>query len=200
MRVLTCSSCPWLVQADFVANFAKVKPDSTTHMHRCHKHKMSDSMGRIMKPGPKPWPSLTEASINTCAAAWSWLHELDAHAHDIKYGQLSKVAQCCTILRCKSADKVYASMGNSVWGALAMPLARVEVNKETFWKWQQAPIEFLHLYNLRDWDVLPFVVTRLRGHGLVMKQLGCVAGKITGVPILVSTLRTPRHLSPHQTQ
>ena len=80
-------------------------------------------------------------------------------------------------------------MGNHLWGALVRPVARLEVAGVTHWKFTRAAVEFLHVYDPSNWVVLPFSVTRLADHGLVLRQ----TGGSKGVPLAVHTLRAGFH-------
>ena len=148
-----------------------------------------------MRTGTRPWPALTEDNINRTSAAWNWLHkyaELHEQGIDVKIGsgRLSKLVQPCTIVRRVAEAEVFAAMGNHLWGALGMPLASVDINGQTYWKFKRAPIEFLHTHDPSNWVALAFIVARKQGHGLVLKK----TGSEDGTPLMVNTLRAGFHM------
>ena len=153
------------------------------------------AQGRLMKPGLRSWPANTEDNISRCAAAHSWLHKYaELHEAGVVVGigsaRMSKLVQPLTIVKNVAENRVFAAMGNRLWAAMGMALASIEVNGETYWKFQKAPLEFLHVYDLSNWVSLAFSETRLQGHGLVLQQ----CGHSDGMPLLVSTLRAGFHL------
>ena len=99
------------------------------------------------------------------------------------------LVQPCTIVKRVFDEKVFAAMDNFVWAALAMPLHAVRAGDEVWWKWQNAPLEFLYVYDSADWVVLTYEEVRLPGHGLVMRQT-CSRW---GAPLMVHTLREGHH-------
>ena len=166
-------------------------------MHKCISHELPVEVGQMMNPAPKDtWPKYIEDNIDRSAAAWSWLHKCcelreQGVVVDIGSGRMSKFVQNNTIVRRAGEDQVYAAMGNYLWAALGMPLKRIEVSGKTYWKFQRAPIEFLHVYDPSNWVVLPFVETRLYDHGLVLQQDRRYDDG--GVPLVVNTLREGFH-------
>ena len=132
---------------------------------------------------------------NRTSAAWSWLHKYAELREqglpvNIGSGRLSKLVQPCTIVRRVAEDQVFAAMGNYLWAALGMPLATVDINGQTYWKFKRAALEFLHTRDPSNWVALAFVVARKQGHGLVLKQIGSDGG----TPLMVNTLRAGFHM------
>ena len=194
-----------LVEDHFIREFFSEKTNTPmAWRHKCKKHWLPPECSRLMKPGERPWPALSEDNIDKASAAWSWLHkfyELRAQENPVRVkigdGRFSKFVQPCTIVRHKGEDEVFAAMGNFLWAALGMPLASVEMNGQKYWKFKRAHVKFIHIFDPSSWVALPFVETRLAGHGLVMQQQGTDAG----VPLIVHTLRQGFHMrlgQPHQ--
>jgi hypothetical protein len=179
---------------EFLREFASTSTNKkTAFMHDCVRHKLPTECARMMKPGVRPWPALTEDNLNKAAAAWSWLHkyfELREREVDVSIGsgRLSKLLQPCTIARRISDQAIFATLGNALWAGLGMPLTRFEANGQMHSKFKRAPLQFLHVYDPSDWEVLPFLVIRLRGHGLVMQDRG------GPVPLMLNTLRSRFHM------
>lgn len=100
--------------------------------HNPKTHKLPKDFGRIMKPGARPWPALTEDNLCLNAAAWSWLHRFfQLRAQDVQVsmdsGRFSKLVQPCTIALHIPTSAYYATMGNHLWAGIAMPLEHFQV-------------------------------------------------------------------------
>lgn len=177
-------------EADFYGTPSKQR---TARLHECIKHQMPKELSRIMKPGEKAWPALTEERTNRCAAAWSWLHtymDLRRQGLPIRIGdaRLSKLLLPWTVVRHKPEQAVFASMGNALWGGIGIPLTSVVLAGDKFWKFVRAPVRFLHVHKASDWEVLPYQEQRVRSHGLVLQECG------TPVPLMLNALRTPGNM------
>ena len=183
-----------VTKQEFLQEFATTPTHkNTASMHQCVKHKLPVECSRMMKPGQRPWPALTEDSQNKAAAAWSWLHmyfELRGRGVNVSIGsgRLSKLVQPATIVRRVSDQATFAAFGNALWAWLGMPLVRLEINGQMYSKFQRAPVQFLHVFDVSDWQVLPFLPIRLPGHGLVMEDAG------GPVNLMLHTLREGHHL------
>ena len=178
----------------FLREFASTPTNKkTAAMHDCIRHKLPPECARMMKPGQRPWPALTEDNQNKAAAAWSWLckyFELREQGVNVGIGsgRLSKLIQPCTIVRRLSDQAVFAALGNALWAGLGMPLARFEENGQTYSKFKRAPLQYLHVFDPSDWEVLPFVQTRLPNYGLVMEDVG------GPLHLMLHTLRAGFHM------
>lgn len=125
----------------FVREVERTRLRKTADKHECRKHKLPKKWSRILHPFSKPWPALNEDSIRKSAAAWNWLHRYceergSGLLHNVGIGaaRLSKLMVACIVVRQKSTDLVLASLGNATWGALALPLAKVELADEAYYK------------------------------------------------------------------
>ena len=182
-----------VTKATFLQEFSTTPTKTRTAIkHDCIRHKLGKEVARMMRPGARPWPAHTEDVHNITAAAWSWLQayfELKDRGVQVGIGaaRLSKLLQPCTIVRRKSDQIVFASLGNASWAGLGLPLDRFADNGIQYSKFKKAPVQFLHVYKPADWEVLPFLVTRLIDHGVVMQDFG------PPLPLMQSTLQASNH-------
>ena len=181
-------------KATFLQEFSTTPSNApTSYKHDCIRHKLPKEVARMMRPGLRPWPAHTEDVHNIAAAAWSWLQayfELKDRGVQVGFGaaRLSKLLQPCTIVRRKTDKIVFASLANASWAGLGLPLDRfADCDGIQYSKFKKAPVQFLHVYKPADWEVLPFLVTRLTGHGVVMQDSG------PPLPLMQSTLQASNH-------
>ena len=112
----------------FVAEFKKT-PDGVHWMdHESRRHLLPKEFNRMLRPGFKPWKSLTDDNILQAVASWNWVHEYfrthRGRNDDVGIGgsKMSKLMLPLMIARHKSADVVYASMGNYLFAAIVLVL------------------------------------------------------------------------------
>ena len=159
-----------LVKEEFIKLFEKTSSArKTSNKHNCRCHVLPQCVGRLMKPGLRPWPALTEDNLCGNAAAWSWLHKyfaLRQQGVQVKLGsgRFSKLLQPCTVALHVPTRARYATMGNHLWSGIAMPLACVQVDDKVYSKFQAAPLDFVHTFEPNDWMIQPYLETRLRGY------------------------------------
>ena len=86
------------------------------------KHKLHPSLqervNRILKPGYKPWASITDESLLKATAAWNWLNEFflnkavyDENGVGIGGSKMSRLMLALTVARKISADRVLCNDG-----------------------------------------------------------------------------------------
>lgn len=184
-----------LAKACFIQDFAKRPFIKTTVRHNPQKHKLPTEFGRIMKPGVRPWPALTEDNLCLNAAACSWLHKYfqlreQGVQVSLSSGRYSKLVQPCSIAFHIPTQAHYATMGNHLWAGIAMPLARFQVDRKEYSKFQAKPFDFVHTFEPDDWLIQPYVETRLPHHGLVLEHVGIP------VPLMQHALRSAGNMRP----
>ena len=58
----------------FIREFANTPVKSQAMAHEASRHKLPHEFSRILRPGFRPWPALTDDSILKAVACWNWVH------------------------------------------------------------------------------------------------------------------------------
>ena len=179
-----------LTKDTFVSEFKTTKNVGQSASHESSSHKMPPEFTAMTHP-VKTWRSLTPDSVCKSAASWNWIHDYFAKykATGVSIGQskLSKLLRPLTIVRHVPTDIVYASMGNYLYAALAVRLLCIIQNCTTYYKFVEAPVEFVYVVEHYDWEVINYEAIRYAGHGILMTPVG------KSVPLMIHTLGTPLH-------
>jgi len=146
----------------------------------------------MLRPGAKPWKSLTDDSILQAVAAWNWVHEFfRVHRQTAGIGsyKMSKLMHTLMVVRRISANAVYASMGNHVFAAMGLRLHQFVVDGTAAFKFDAThkECELLYVTDPSDWEAVPFIAARLPGHGVVMQQCA------DALPLMRHALRQEEH-------
>ena len=111
---------------EFCEEYSRTFARSHAANHSCQSHKLPQRCSRILRPGPKPWKSLTDDSILKAVASWNWLHAYFAtyRAAGVGIGgsKMSKLMLGLTVVRQVSSQPVYASMCNFTYAAIGLRL------------------------------------------------------------------------------
>ena len=96
---------------------------------------------------------------------------------------------CLTVVRHKSVNVVYASMGSHEFAAIGVKLHRFEVDNVPHFEFHSSckQCEFLYVTDPLDWEVIPFVAMRLPRHGIVLQKCA------NAVPLMQHALRQELH-------
>ncbi len=165
-------------KATFTADFRSTPPRSSlAAKHKSSKHKLPKEWSQVLHPR-KTWPTLSEATNQRMAAAWSWLDKFllgrgVSLPNDTRIGfaLFSKLVLPGTIVR--KGGVCFASLGNALWGALGWPLDAFDVAGGRVFEFRRAPVEWIHVIDPREWEVVPFAAVRHMDRGkILMEQRG----------------------------
>ena len=129
----------------------------------------------------KTWHTVSEDTLQRASAGWVWLHTfMDGRGQglpiDTRIGDamMSKWAPPCVILRHNvDGGSIIASMGNRIWAVLGLPLQQTDIDGVAHYKFDlQATVQWHHIVDPEQWDVLPLVAWRDEVQGVVMKAAG----------------------------
>eukprot|EP00959_Pyramimonas_sp_CCMP1952_P400766 8397869-Pyramimonas_sp.AAC.1 len=96
-----------------------------------------------------------------------WQHP--ARCQHVQCVFFSKWMLPCIFVVRSSDNEIFASLGNSVRGALAWPVATI--NAELF-ALSDGPVTWLHVADPRDWSVMSWTARRRPLHGAVLQGNG----------------------------
>ena len=180
-------------RAHWCAKFKKFSKRSRANRqyHRSQCHKLPKRWSRIMHPN-KVWSTLSESVLQKSAAAWHWLLAFRQGKRDgsilpdvnLCSACFSKWVLPCILVVRASDNEIFASLGNSVWGALAWPVATI--NAELF-ALGNGPVTWLHVTDPRDWSVMSWTACRHSLHGVVFQRNG------HNIPLIKYTLSQKKH-------
>ena len=181
-------------------HYERVKTFLKSETHDSSKHKLpadfQNDFNRILKPGWKPWKSITDEALLKATAAWNWLLEFcvhkdfyDAQGVCIGGSLLSRLMLPLTVAYKRSEDCFYAMMGSHKYAAMAMRLFSFNDAGCRHFTFHHATrrYEFIFVTDPLDWDIVPFQAVRLPGRGIVMQQDG------DPLTLIRHTLRQPEH-------
>ena len=181
-------------------HYERVKAFLKSETHDSSKHKLpadfQNDFNRILKPGWKPWKSITDEALLKATAAWNWLLEFCVHKdfYDdrgvcIGGSLLSRLMLPLTVAYKRSAGYFYAMMGSHKYAAMAMRLFSFHDAGCRHFTFHHAMrrYEFIFVTDPLDWDIVPFQAVRLPGRGIVMQQDG------DPLTLIRHTLRQPEH-------
>lgn len=187
-------------QETFKDEYHRVKPVRNCLLHNSSKHALPSEFqkrfNRILKPGWKPWKSITDETLLKNVAAWSWLqHYCDNRAlydlNNVGIGasKLSRLMCPLTLAHQISRDCVYAVMGSYTWAALGMQMESFDEGgfRHFTFSYVLRRLEFIFVTDPLDWMIVPFQGTRLPGRGIVMQQDG------ESLPLIRHTLQQKQH-------
>ena len=174
-------------QERFIELFPKTEATAEDHkIHDPSKHILGTDdfqgkVNRILKPGYKPWSSITDEKLLKAVAAWNWLQEFgnnravyDGGGVGIGGSTLSRLTRRLTVAHKKSVNCFYAMMGNYAYAAMGVQLSSFDDGGRQHFTFDyiHRRFEFIYVTDPLDWEIVPFQATRLPGRGVVMQQDG----------------------------
>ena len=178
------------------------KVTSAKRKHNSASHKLPESFGRMLLPGPKnkTWKSLTDESLLQAVAAWNWMHAFylsyRVRGVGLAASKMSKLMDTLTIVRLTTIGpvhphlrhRVYASMGHHTFAAIGLGLRQSEFEGTSYFTFHaDTDFEFLYVTNPTVWEAIPYVANRLPNCGIVMSQSG------KALPLIRHNLRKQQH-------
>ena len=165
----------------FVREYPNALAQSQGARFKCQAHRMTEKWYEILRK--KTWKTISEVTLRTDVAAWTWLqsgHTLASaeQAVSLRAAKFSKLAQPEMLLRRVSDGNHYLCLGNAVWAALVWPsevLGMWYGNMRVLRLDPRGAAEFVHIVNPDEWEEVPFEALRLDvaiapTHGIVMRQ------------------------------
>jgi hypothetical protein len=152
----------------FASRFRHIKYKRRMYQHYSSKHKLNPRW--IKMCGKRDWRPCTEEGSHLSQAAWHWLCVRNGRQIDLAL--FSRLLFPQLLARSTESGQVYGSMGNASWGGLAWPVlvAGSSDGAQVFIFDKTKGVEWVHVTDPSQWEVIPRAATFSPAGGIGMKQ------------------------------